>query len=124
MVGNAKETSEGLQNLFELYNQSITKMEFSGPTFFEPILEKVFNDAVAKTRKNPYHYSVMLIITDGIIHDMEETVELLVEHSKDCGVSIIIVGVGNEDFSDMRKLDGDDVVLTDVNGKKAVRDLV
>lgn len=38
-------------------------------------------------------------------------------------MSIIIVGIGNEDFSDMVELDGD-MGLTDDDGNVAERDLV
>ena len=40
-------------------------------------------------------YHVMLILTDGEIHDMRETLDVIVEMSK-YPVSIIIIGVGNE----------------------------
>ena len=39
-------------------------------------------------------------------------------------MSLIIVGVGNEDFSAMEELDGDNKKLTAPNGKKASRDIV
>ena len=52
-------------------------------------------------------YHVMLIITDGEIHDMPQTKDLICELSK-FPVSIIIVGVGDEKFTMMRELDSDD----------------
>lgn len=39
-------------------------------------------------------------------------------------VSIIIVGVGNADFSAMTELDSDDRVLMTDSGQKAIRDIV
>jgi hypothetical protein len=42
----------------------------------------------------------MLILTDGDIHDMKETIDMIVELSK-YPVSLIIIGVGNEDFEKM-----------------------
>ena len=39
-------------------------------------------------------------------------------------LSIIIVGVGNADFSAMKELDGDAVRLTNGQGKAAARDIV
>jgi hypothetical protein len=38
--------------------------------------------------------------------------------------SIIIVGIGDEDFSKMVELDGDLQILTDDTGRQAVRDIV
>jgi hypothetical protein len=51
-------------------------------------------------------YHVLVIVTDGCINDMKATTDVIVELANH-PVSIIIVGVGNEDFSKMVKLDGD-----------------
>ena len=48
----------------------------------------------------------------------------LVCQAADLPVSIIIVGVGNEKFEMMQKLDGDDEPLTDRRGVKCSRDIV
>jgi hypothetical protein len=66
---------------------------------------------------------VLLIVTDGFIHDMEKTKSLLVELSE-LPASVIIVAVGEEDFEAMYELDGDKNKLVDANGKGAVRDCV
>lgn len=39
-------------------------------------------------------------------------------------ISVIIVGIGNEDFKNMEVLDADKEVLVDANGNKAARDIV
>jgi hypothetical protein len=57
-------------------------------------------------------YFIILILTDGEINDMNETIDQIAEISqKNLPISIIIVGVGNEDFSNMVRLDGDDMSL-------------
>ena len=54
---------------------------------------------------------------------MQETKDLLVElSSHPC--SVVIVGVGGADFSEMADLDGDDGVLRDATGTPAERDIV
>lgn len=45
-------------------------------------------------------YLVLLIITDGAIHDMDETIRLIVRGA-DLPLSILIVGVGDDDFGNM-----------------------
>jgi hypothetical protein len=60
-------------------------------------------------------YHILLIITDGAIHDMRETKDLIVECSL-YPLSIIIIGVGGADFSNMIELDGDDVILKNSRG--------
>lgn len=77
-------------------------------------------------------YLVLLIITDGVIHDMDASIQQIVEGA-DLPLSIIIVGVGKEDFTNMivdmivdyddQILDGDDKRL-EYNGKVASRDIV
>jgi len=55
-------------------------------------------------------YHILLILTDGQINDMQETSDLIVECAK-YPLSIIIVGIGKADFSNMKQLDGDEVRL-------------
>ena len=64
-----------------------------------------------------------MILTDGIIDDMNETIDSLVESSF-LPISVIIICIGNADFSVMNKLDADDDPLYDKNERKADRDLV
>lgn len=46
-------------------------------------------------------YLILLIITDGEINDMESTIGLIVQASA-LPLSILIVGVGNDNFDNMR----------------------
>lgn len=62
-------------------------------------------------------------MTDGQICDMSETVAAIVDLSN-LPCSIIIVGVGNADFSSMDTLDGDGGPLRDDRGRPCARDIV
>ena len=68
-------------------------------------------------------YFILLIITDGNIHDMKDTKELIVQASK-LPCSIIIVGVGNANFDKMIDLDSDEYMLKDHKNRWAKRDIV
>lgn len=70
-----------------------------------------------------HKYFVLLIITDGAILDMQDTVAAIVEASY-LPLSLLIVGVGNADFSAMDFLDSDDKKLTTQTGRVALRDIV
>lgn len=72
---------------------------------------------------SPQQYFILLIITDGVISDMEETRHAVVQASK-LPMSIIIVGVGNADFAAMEFLDGDSRMLRSHTGEEAARDIV
>lgn len=68
-------------------------------------------------------YHILLILTDGVVTDMADTREAIVRASYQ-PLSIIIVGVGNADFTDMQILDGDDGVLRSPKGEPVLRDIV
>lgn len=69
-------------------------------------------------------YHVLLILTDGAIHDMEETKTAIVEASHNLPFSIIIVGVGNSNFDAMDALDSDEQLLRCNTGQQARADIV
>ena len=64
-----------------------------------------------------------MFLTDGQINDMADTIDELVEASF-LPISVIIIGIGDNDFSSMVELDADNEPLFDRNKRKAVRDLV
>jgi Copine len=81
-----------------------------GPTKFAPIIRECRK--VVEASNDLKMYFVMMILTDGEIHDMEETINEIADIAlKNLPVSFVIVGVGSEDFSNMVRLDGDDVAL-------------
>ena len=114
--------SVGLGHLMDLYTQSLQKVELAGPTYFYPLIEEVAKISYGCQKNQAHVYQTLLILTDGEIHDMDKTVDLIVR-STSLPLSIIIVGVGKADFSNMERLDGDSG-LFDSQGRKAQRDIV
>ena len=55
------------------------------------------------------NYFILLILTDGVITDMDQTKQAVVAASA-LPMSIIIVGVGGADFKMMEELDCDEGV--------------
>jgi ligand-binding SRPBCC domain-containing protein len=55
-------------------------------------------------------FHILVIITDGVINDMNRSIDEIVRGSE-LPLAIIIVGVGDADFSSMETLDGDDEAL-------------
>ena len=64
-----------------------------------------------------------MILTDGQINDVQDTIDHLVEASF-LPLSVIIIGIGGGDFSSMEVLDADINPLRNSSGVSAVRDLV
>ena len=111
----------GIEEVVSTYKLSLTKVGLGGPTLFAPLLREFFNYVCSVEANRTY--PVLLLLTDGAIHDMDETRDLIyLLASKPC--SIIIVGVGNADFSSMEQLDGDGGRLTNQMGRPCPRDIV
>uniref|UniRef100_A0A674MPE9 Copine Vb n=1 Tax=Takifugu rubripes TaxID=31033 RepID=A0A674MPE9_TAKRU len=110
----------GIEGILEAYHQSLRTVQLYGPTNFAPVVNHVARYAAAV--QDGSQYFVLLIITDGVISDMAQTKEAIVNAAK-LPMSIIIVGVGQAEFDAMVELDGDDIRISS-RGKLAERDIV
>ncbi|XP_066060013.1 copine-5 isoform X4 [Chamaea fasciata] len=110
----------GIAGVLEAYQCSLRRVQLYGPTNFAPVVNHVARSAA--TVLDGSQYFVLLIITDGVISDMAQTKEAIVNAAK-LPMSIIIVGVGQAEFDAMVELDGDDIRISS-RGKVAERDIV
>lgn len=115
-------TVQGLPKIVEVYKHSLSVVQFSGPTLFTPIITAASKNAV-QSFASSHTYTILLILTDGVINDMKETVDAIVNASN-TPLSIIIVGIGKADFSAMENLDGDKNKLISSTGIRSSRDIV
>uniref|UniRef100_A0A8C3ALN9 Copine-3 n=1 Tax=Cyclopterus lumpus TaxID=8103 RepID=A0A8C3ALN9_CYCLU len=114
----------GIEGVVQAYQQCLPQVKLYGPTNFSPIINHAAHFArQAMQQETASQYFVLLIITDGVITDMDETRSAIVNASR-LPMSIIIVGVGGADFSAMEFLDGDDGNLRSAAGETAMRDIV
>uniref|UniRef100_A0A7N5P7P8 Copine 7 n=1 Tax=Ailuropoda melanoleuca TaxID=9646 RepID=A0A7N5P7P8_AILME len=117
-------TCWGIQGVVEAYQNCLPRVQLYGPTNVAPIISKVARMAAAEEHTGEAsQYYILLVLTDGVVTDMADTREAIVRASH-LPMSIIIVGVGNADFTDMQTLDGDDGVLRSPRGEPALRDIV
>ena len=112
---------EKISGVLLAYRSCIRSVQLYGPTHFAPTIQHV--SRIARNFMDGSQYFILLIITDGVITDMEQTKSAIVDAAF-LPISIIIVGVGCADFAKMDELDGDTVRLTDQFGRKACRDIV
>ena len=112
---------QGIDGILETYYRNIRGIYMAGPTFLSSIMD-IFCD-FATEGYDLKTYFVLLILTDGEIHDMNETKKMIIQASK-LPCSIIIVGIGDEDFDMMVELDSDDKLLKDDKNREAERDIV
>ncbi|KAG9490067.1 hypothetical protein GDO78_005782 [Eleutherodactylus coqui] len=110
----------GIDGVMEAYYRSLKSVQLYGPTNFAPVINHVAR--YAASIKDGSQYFILLIITDGVISDMAQTKEAIVNASK-LPMSIIIVGVGPAEFDAMVELDGDEVRVSS-RGRYAERDIV
>jgi hypothetical protein len=110
----------GVAGLLAAYATAITSVELWGPTNFASVINETARVAAASPAGSKYH--ILLIITDGEISDMDETKMALINASA-LPMSLIIIGVGNADFTNMSVLDADQFPLRH-NGRAIVRDIV
>jgi hypothetical protein len=116
----------GIDGVITAYRKALSVVRLSGPTCFAPVLKAACDIAEAGVAATPKgglsKYVVFLIITDGTIMDMDETIDACVRASR-LPMSVVIAGVGSADFTAMHALDSDDRRLAGRNGK-AMRDAV
>lgn len=110
-----------ISNVIEAYHNALNVVRLWGPTQFGPIIRS-FNNII-KQENDKLKYNILLILTDGQIEDVDQTIEELVDGSF-LPLSVIIIGVGKADFSSMNILDADENPLVNQRGVKAARDLV
>uniref|UniRef100_A0A3Q4N8R2 Copine 8 n=1 Tax=Neolamprologus brichardi TaxID=32507 RepID=A0A3Q4N8R2_NEOBR len=102
----------GIDGVMEAYYQSLKSVQLYGPTNFSPVINHVARYAASV--KDGSQYFVLLIITDGVISDMAQTKESIVN------VRALVLSLI---FTAMVELDGDEVRISS-RGRFAERDIV
>ncbi|MBO6244043.1 MAG: hypothetical protein J6O41_05725, partial [Clostridia bacterium] len=110
---------QGIEGIIQAYKNILNQTILCGPSYFHEIINKVVNiakeDVLAENKMN---YNVLMFLTAQIFDDMDETIDALVEASF-YPISVIIVGIGDADFSSMDVLDADIEPLIDSRNRKA-----
>jgi len=97
----------GLDGILTIYRRGLRKITLGQPTLFKELIEKAMEMARDSKNEGSPVYTVLLILTDGMINDMTTTTDLLAECAH-LPISVIIVGIGDGDFDKMVTLDGDE----------------
>lgn len=112
----------GIDGVLDAYENAVENVPLSSPSNFAKVIGEAVEEAKASVEAGTHKYFVLLIITDGIIHDLHETIGAICEGAS-LPMSIIIAGVGEADFKTMEILDGDNERLS-FKGAPAERDIV
>lgn len=114
----------GVQGVIDAYRQTFqTGLIMSGPTVFTEVIQTAAAKAASSQeqaqRQGKQAYTILLILTDGAVSDVNATAACLNQVS-DAPLSVVIVGVGNADFSSMRFLDDN----SHIGGKRDIAQFV
>lgn len=104
-----REEVHGVDGVLEAYRGTFKSgLVMSGPTVFIEVIENAAARAQSSfdeaAKRGLQAYTILLILTDGAVSDARETAACL-DRVSDSPLSIVIVGLGNADFSSMQFLD-------------------
>jgi hypothetical protein len=89
------------EELLAAYADAAAAVTLSGPTSFAPIIREAVDVVRSKGK-----YHILIIIADGLMDDVPETVDAIVYASK-YPLSIVMAGVGDGPWDTMNTFDDD-----------------
>ena len=100
---------QGVKGVLDAYDSVFKSgLVMSGPTVFTEVIEsaaaRAMSSLEAAQRRGQQTYTILLIVTDGEVSDVAATAQCL-DKVSNAPLSVVIVGVGDADFSGMRFLD-------------------
>ena len=110
-----------LDNVIKEYQNCLTKISLSGPTKICPIIDNFKNSI--KNNQSISIYNVLMIITDGIIDDIDDVIDSVVD-AQSLPLSINIIGIGEEPTEEMRTLNLERGPLYDSKNRRMDRKVV
>jgi Copine/C2 domain len=104
-----KEEVQGVSGVLAAYDQIFKSgLVLSAPTVFTEVMEmaaaRAASSLEAAKQRGLQSYTILLIVTDGEVSDRQATARCLDQISS-APLSVVIVGVGDADFSSMQFLD-------------------
>ena len=112
----------GVNNLLKSYKNFVMdpKVKFWGPTIFSEVFKMVQYMVTLTPKANMY--SLFFILTDGDVRDIDE-VKLLLHHISTLPISVVVIGIGEDDFENLMEFDAKRKELKLVNGEVIKRDI-
>lgn len=114
-----KATISSISTVLEKYRECVNKITFSSPAKLAPIIKK----ALDFEEYDPQIYNVLVFIVNSLPEDIQETTDEIIKGSY-LPLSIIIIGVGNKDYTELKKLSGSNLPKYSKEGHIKKRDIV
>jgi len=113
----------GIENIISKYKETVNDVVFSGGTYFAPVIKEFKRRAEQNNNNYNFNYNISIIISDGYLQDIDETIDSIVEASI-LPISFIIIGVGDNANSDMKILNGENGKLISSKGVILNKDII
>lgn len=94
----------GVEEIVRLYKQALKDVEPHGPTKLSEVIGMAVQFAQAEYQSSNYY--VLVLLTDGCFDDFALSVDKIIDASM-LPLSIVMVGLGDGDFSQLQRLDQD-----------------
>jgi hypothetical protein len=115
------------EELLTAYDNTIVDNGFfdlGGPAQLKPLIEAAMFRSIRASQKRQCYY-ILCIMTAGNPVDIHESIDLICTAAEDAPLSIVIIGVGNGDFSSLERLcGGEKGALKDSRGVPIAREIV
>ena len=109
-IDDVKNNEQNIEKIISLYKKAVNTTIFGTGTFFSSVIVKTYNIIRNKMIKNKgtnsLNYNVLLIISDGKIHDIDWTIAWL-KYCSNLPFSVVVIGVGEHATKDMKILNGE-----------------
>lgn len=85
------------QTVIDAYWKRLEDVKLGGPTYLAPVIQQIAAYAEKEVSQCSQHYTIGLVIVDGIVNDVDDVIDKLVDVGN-LPLSIVVVGVGPADF--------------------------
>ena len=93
----------GMNGIMETYKKAVLEVQMWGPTIYSDIINQALLMAQEVKIRDNIEYNILLLLTDGELQDVEKACDCIMKASK-LPLSIIIIGIGNENFGFIENL--------------------
>lgn len=93
-----------IEPMIDIYKHVVSTHTLNGPTTIVPIIAQAMEYQESTGGAKNGEYLIVLVITDGIFHHIEEHKRMLAKASN-LPIMFVVIGVGGGDFSDMQMFD-------------------
>lgn len=83
--------------MVDAYWKRLDDVTLGGPTYLAPVIQQIAAYAEKEVSQCSQHYTIGLVIVDGIVNDVDNLIDKLVDVGN-LPLSVVVVGIGPADF--------------------------